>query len=103
SESVRERAWPAWLALAAGIAVASYAVVAQNPPPAEPDGSPRELFSAVRAMTHVEAIAREPHPTGSASNGEVREVILKTLKGLGFEPEIQTPQNPGQPERNILA
>ncbi len=62
---MKERAWPSWLALTIGVGVAAYAIVAQNPPVAEPIDAYPTVFSAIRAMKHVEAIAREPHPTGS--------------------------------------
>ena len=98
-----DRTWPSWLALALGVAVASYAVIAQEPPEAEPVDAPRRVFSAGRAMKHVEAIAREPHPTGSEELGEVREMILKVLRDLDLGPEVQVARDASRPERNILA
>jgi hypothetical protein len=100
---VKERSWPAWLALTAGIAVASYAVIAQNPPPVEPVDAYSTVFSAARALKHVEAIAKEPHPTGSEAIGKVRELLVEALKKLSLEPEIQIPREENRPERNILA
>ena len=99
---MKERSWPAWLALAAGVAVASYSVVTQNPPAVEPLDAYPTVFSAARAMKHVEAIGREPHPTGSEANAKVRETIIATLKSLKLDPEVQIPQEPNRTERNIL-
>jgi hypothetical protein len=97
------RTWSSWLALVVGVAVAIYAVIAQDPPEAEPINAPSQVFSAGRAMKHVEAIAREPHPMGSEQIGEVREIILEALRGLRLEPQVQAPRDANRPERNILA
>ena len=40
-------------------------------------------------MRHIQVIAREPHPAGSAANENVREYILAQLKDLGLETETQ--------------
>jgi Peptidase family M28 len=100
---VKERSWPAWLALTAGVAVAAAAVVVQNPPQDEPVDAYPTVFSATRAMKHVEAIAKEPHPTGSEEIAKVRETLLVALKELKLEPVIQIPKDESRPERNILA
>jgi hypothetical protein len=100
---VSERTGLAWQFLILGIAVASYSLYSQNPPDAEPADAPAEVFSAGRAMRHVEAIAREPHPTGSDENARVREVILASLREIGLEPIIQEARSGDRPERNILA
>jgi hypothetical protein len=73
------------------------------------------VFSAARAMRHVEGIAREPHPLGSPAEDPVRAYVVAELRALGFEPAIQQPRDarPVGPEsrsspsrrdvRNILA
>lgn len=43
-----------------------------------------------RAYKHVEAIASSPHPRMSVANRLVRDYIVKTLKELGYDPEIQS-------------
>lgn len=48
------------------------------------------VFSAARAMQHVEVIAQNPHPTGSAENAKVRDYIVAQLTSLGLQPEVQT-------------
>lgn len=100
---MKERSWAAWLALAGGVAVASFAVIAQNPPKAEPANAYPTVFSAARAMEHVKAIAREPHPTGSEAITKVRTEILQRLKAIGVEAEVQTPKDKSWAERNIVA
>ena len=46
-------------------------------------------FSSARAMKHLEAIAKSPHPIGSASHAEVRDYILGNLRELGLSPTVQ--------------
>jgi hypothetical protein len=88
------RQWPrlatvAFLIIAGGIGLAT-----QQPPRALPADAPADAFSAARALRHVEAIAREPHPLGSAAEGPVRAYIIDELKKLGLEPEVQRPRGP---------
>ncbi len=73
--------------------VCGVVLVFQLPPPALPADAPADLFSAVRAFQHVEAIAREPHPLGSRAAGLVRTYVIAELKRLGLEPEIQRPRD----------
>ncbi len=88
--------WPPWLATAAFLIIVGAAALASGrPPDALPDDAPPFAFSAARAMKHVEAIAREPHPLGSAAEAPVRAYIVGELKKLGLEPEIQRPRDVG--------
>lgn len=48
-----------------------------------------EEFSAKRAMQYVEHIAVKPHEVGSKEHDIVRDYLLKELKNLGMEPEVQ--------------
>ncbi len=59
------------------------------PPAALPASAALSVFSAERAVDHLKAIAREPHPTGSAENARVRDYIVEQLKSLGLEPQVQ--------------
>lgn len=45
--------------------------------------------SWMQVRSHLEAIAAEPHPTGSSANAQVRDYILETLRSAGYAPEIQ--------------
>src|SRR5689334_16732311 len=71
--------------------VGGMALACGRPPAASAAGAPPFAFSAERAMKHVEAIAREPHPLGSAAGEPVRAYIMGELKKLGLEPELQRP------------
>jgi len=61
-------------------------------------------FSSARAMKHLEAIARSPHPIGSASHAEVRDYILANLTELGVSPTVQkVPVVSQRPNSDIVA
>src|SRR6266568_8923632 len=81
--AVRAAFAPAMLAAAVVLASVRYA------PPA-PSGleAPETQFSAARALQHVAAIARAPHPVGSRSHDEVRDLILSRLTALGLEAQL---------------
>ena len=55
---------------------------------ARADAPPSE-FSSARATKHLEALAREPHPSGSAEHKRVQAYILQELRGLGLAAETQ--------------
>jgi hypothetical protein len=59
------------------------------PPSPLPANAPATEFSAERAIKHIQVIAKQPHPTGSAANDVVRNYILAELKDLGLETETQ--------------
>jgi hypothetical protein len=59
-------------------------------PAVNPATAPEQEFSAERAMEHLEVIATEPHPMGSAANARVRDYIVGELRELGLEPQLQT-------------
>jgi hypothetical protein len=59
-------------------------------PPRPMDGSrPQGQFSAERALKHISAISRSPHPVGSAAHADVRDYILGALAQTGLKAEIQ--------------
>lgn len=60
-----------------------------RPPSPVPATAPDTVFSAERAMRHVEAIAVRPHPMGSADHDRVRDYIMAQLTGLGLKPQLQ--------------
>jgi acetylornithine deacetylase/succinyl-diaminopimelate desuccinylase-like protein len=51
--------------------------------------APADEFSAARAMAHIEAIADEPRPVGSAQHAEARAYLLEQLASLGWRTEVQ--------------
>lgn len=61
-----------------------------QPPAPLPADAPPEVFSAERAMRHVEAIAQAPHPTGSAENQRVRDYLFSVMQDLGLNPRIES-------------
>ncbi|MEU8264317.1 M20/M25/M40 family metallo-hydrolase [Micromonospora sp. NPDC048999] len=75
-----------WLALVLLVAVSAWPLA---PPDAVGAGAPSGAFSAGRAMTHLERIARQPRPTGSGPAADVRDYLRSTLAGLGMDTEIQ--------------
>jgi Peptidase family M28 len=80
-----------------------------RPPRAVPATAPDTVFSAERAMRHVEQIAQRPHPMGSADHDRVRDYIVGQLSALGLNPQIQQTTAIGTRDRdagrvqNILA
>ncbi len=102
--SVPDRRWPAWFAAACAVAIAGFAIHAQNPPPPLPDHASETKFAAGRAHKHVEAIAHAPHPMGSEESQRVRDTLIGLLSEIGLTAEIQQPkrQNPQMPQ-NVLA
>ena len=56
-----------------------------------PASAPPMEFSSERALEHVRAIAKEPHSMDSPENAAVRDYLVKELRALGVEPEVQTP------------
>ncbi|GAA3708730.1 M20/M25/M40 family metallo-hydrolase [Nonomuraea antimicrobica] len=81
--------------ITAGVAWAAPAIfvllgVLMVMPPSPKDASaPAQVFSAARAMTHLERIARQPRPTGSPFAAEVRAYLVAELTRLGFRTEVQ--------------
>lgn len=60
----------------------------RGPAPLPEGASPTE-YSALRAMEHVEAIAKVPHPIGSAEDMEVVRYIVEKLESLDLELELE--------------
>ena len=62
-----------------------WAGLALLPPPPQGADAPPATFSATRAFTDIEEIARAPHPTGSAENARVRGYLIERMNALGAE------------------
>ncbi|MFC4933363.1 M28 family peptidase [Massilia sp. GCM10023247] len=58
-------------------------------PPAAPLDASLSQFSAARAARHVEALARAPRPIASDANREARAYLVRQLRAIGLEPEVQ--------------
>src|SRR5688572_17406933 len=61
----------------------------QRPPAPLPATAAASEFSSERAFHHLNAIAREPRPIGSAHHDAARDYIFQQLRALELEPEIQ--------------
>jgi hypothetical protein len=61
-----------------------------NPPSAVGASAPVAEFSSGRAMSHIQMLAKQPHPLGSSEHGVVRDYIFNTLATDGLQPTIQT-------------
>src|SRR5262249_54150214 len=48
------------------------------------------LFSAERAMRHVDEIAARPHAMGMVDHDRVRDYIIAQLTAVGLRPQVQT-------------
>jgi hypothetical protein len=73
------------LYIAGVILLGLLAAVQTLPPRAVALSAPLSEFSAERALVHVQAIAREPRPFGSASFARARAYVVGELKALGLE------------------
>jgi len=60
-----------------------------KPPEPKPKSSDPTIFSAERAFSHVQQIARKPHPLGTSGNDSVRQYIVEELKALDLQPEVR--------------
>ena len=58
-----------------------------------PASASTELFSAERALEHLQIIASEPHPQGSPAQARVRDYLVQQLTASGLEVEIQQTRN----------
>lgn len=62
---------------------------AERPPQAKSEKTSDLVFSAERAMRHVEKIAQNPHPIGSLAINGVRVYLMEQMEQLGLNPELQ--------------
>lgn len=77
------------LLLLLGIVASLASILSPKSPAPLPASAPADRFSAERARELVVAIAKEPHPIGSAANARVREELLRRLEALGLAPQVQ--------------
>jgi len=61
-----------------------------RPPRPVPATASDTVFSAERAMRHVESIAMRPHSMGTPEHDRVRDYIVGQLVALGLKPQVQT-------------
>ena len=82
--------WAAGLTLVFLTGVCWWSLLQVSPPPMVPATAPPADFSAARALVHLRAFARVPHPVGTAAHDAVRDYIVQQLSALGVQPEVQT-------------
>jgi hypothetical protein len=75
--------------LGALVLVGALAILPYVPRTVVPASAPAGVFSATRALPHLQAIAQEPHPVGSPANARVRKDLLGQIAALGLQPEVQ--------------
>ncbi len=79
----------AWLTLLFFV-ICGVIVIALDAPPRPVMGPvPLSAFSVERAMQHVAAISRVPHPINSIEHDAVRDYILNALQQIGVTPQVQ--------------
>ncbi|NWJ44378.1 MAG: M20/M25/M40 family metallo-hydrolase [Chloroflexi bacterium] len=74
------------LALGVSLSLGLYLLKMPKPVPAT---APLDLFSSERAMQHLQAIGREPHPSGSPEHCRVGDYLLLELQKLGLDCQVQ--------------
>src|SRR4051812_8617534 len=79
------------IAVAAGLLALVALSVARvsRPPSPVPASAPDTVFSAERAMRHVDEIAQRPHAMGMPDHDRVRDYITAQITALGVKPQIQ--------------
>jgi hypothetical protein len=75
------------------ILTGALAIYGTRPPPAADASAAIDVFSAARAMTHLEHIAKYPHPIGSDENTRVRKYLVDQLRALGGEVHVEQSTN----------
>jgi prepilin-type processing-associated H-X9-DG protein len=81
-----------WIGIVIALVLGAFAAIsllALEPPDPLPASAQASEFSAERAFSHVQQIAKRPHPVGSAANAEVRNYLVGQLEDLGLQPTIQ--------------
>ena len=71
------------------IIVIIVSIKAATPPPVVKNTAPDSVFSAQRAFTYLQQIARAPHSIGTEEHSKVASYIVSTCKQLGLTVETQ--------------
>lgn len=80
---------PAWIFLALLLLAIYFAISLLFPMRVTAATAAPNEFSAERALAHLPIIAREPHPSGSAAQANVRDYLVQQLTNLGLKVETQ--------------
>lgn len=84
--------WKQWALPVLLVAAVMLNKIILYPPAPMPADSDPLGFSAMRAFSHIEEIATEPHAVGTPANKRVRDYLLGHLQAAGLEVEVQTAQ-----------
>src|ERR1041384_6900219 len=87
-----------WLGI---ILTGALAILGTRPPSAAGASAELGVFSAARAMAHLEHIAKHPHPIGSDEAVRVREYLVEQLRALGGEVHVEQAIGTVQYRRNL--
>ena len=83
-----DRSAALWMVLFLVLAVIA-CVYTLQPPAVMPASAGAGEFSAERALVHLNAFAKVPHPIGSAEHDRSRDYLMAQLTAMGLAPEIQ--------------
>lgn len=78
-----------WMALFFVLLVATICALREGVPDPLPATAMPDVFSADRALVHLNAFATAPHPIGSPEHDHVRDYLVAQFTALGLAPEIQ--------------
>lgn len=81
--------WSGFLILIFLLAVAAFVATHEGVPDPISATAPQDLFSANRALAHLQAFATAPHPIGSPDHDRVRNYLVAQFTALGLTPQTQ--------------
>jgi hypothetical protein len=87
-----------WLGL---FLVGGLALYGTRPPPVANPSAAEDAFSSTRAISHLEHIAKHPHPIGSDEAVRVREYLVDQLRALGGAVHVEQAIGTVQYNRNL--
>ena len=71
------------------LAAAALFAIWDGVPAPLPASFPQDVFSAERALVHLNVFATAPHPIGSVEHDRVRDYLVGQFTALGLTPQIQ--------------
>ncbi|GAA4728466.1 M20/M25/M40 family metallo-hydrolase [Actinomycetospora chibensis] len=80
--------WGRLLAVVLLAVIGVYAVLLERPPDPAPASAPPVDFSADRAVSAVDQLAREPRPIGSPASDAARDALVGRLRAEGLAPRV---------------
>ena len=80
--------WGRLLAVVLLAVIGVYAVLLERPPDPAPASAPPADFSADRAVSVVDQLAREPRPIGSPASDAARDALVGRLRAEGLAPRV---------------